>query len=52
MLSELKCKKLWHSAIITMGNAQIEVKHAADFVTQSNEEDGIYEGLKHFGLIY
>lgn len=66
MLSELKWKKLWHSAIINndiemlkgvgigvaMGNAQIEVKHAADFVTQSNEEDGIYEGLKHFGLIY
>ena len=37
---------------VAMGNAQIEVKHAADFVTQSNEEDGIYEGLKHFGLIY
>ncbi|WP_165003899.1 MULTISPECIES: Cof-type HAD-IIB family hydrolase [unclassified Enterococcus] len=37
---------------VAMGNAQSEVKKAADFVTQSNEENGIYEGLKHFGLIY
>ncbi len=37
---------------VAMGNAQIEVKKAADFVTQTNEKNGIYEGLKHFGLIY
>ncbi len=37
---------------VAMGNAQDEVKAAADFVTKTNEKNGIYEGLKHFGLIY
>lgn len=37
---------------VAMGNAQDEVKNVADFVTQTNEKNGISEGLKHFGLIY
>ncbi|OJG83213.1 HAD superfamily hydrolase [Enterococcus ratti] len=37
---------------VAMGNAQSKVKLAADFVTSTNEKNGIYEGLKHFGLIY
>lgn len=37
---------------IAMGNAQREVKQAADFVTNTNEKNGIYEALKHFELIY
>ena len=37
---------------VAMGNAQKEVKQAADYVTDTNEKDGIYQGLKHYGLIY
>jgi Cof subfamily protein (haloacid dehalogenase superfamily) len=36
---------------IAMGNGLNEAKKAADFVTKSVDEDGIYHGLKHFGLI-
>lgn len=36
---------------IAMGNAEDEVKMHADFVTKDVAEDGIYHGLKHFGLI-
>lgn len=36
---------------IAMGNAHDEVKVHADFVTKDVAEDGIYHGLKHFGLI-
>ncbi|OTP09678.1 HAD superfamily hydrolase [Enterococcus sp. 10A9_DIV0425] len=37
---------------VAMGNAQEEVKRIADFVTQTNEENGIYEALHHYGLVY
>ncbi len=36
---------------IAMGNAVSEVKQAADYVTDSIFEDGIYKALKHFELI-
>ncbi|MBY6036476.1 Cof-type HAD-IIB family hydrolase [Fictibacillus nanhaiensis] len=36
---------------IAMGNGLKEAKEAADYVTRSVDEDGIYYGLKHFGLI-
>lgn len=36
---------------IAMGNAADQVKQAADFVTDSVDNDGIMKGLKHFGLI-
>jgi Cof subfamily protein (haloacid dehalogenase superfamily) len=36
---------------VAMGNAQKTVKDAADFVTDTNEKDGIYEAFKHFGII-
>ena len=34
-----------------MGNGTPEVKAVADYVTTDIHEDGIYNGLKHFGLI-
>ena len=36
---------------IAMGNATEEAKKAADYVTATVNEDGIYRGLKHFSLI-
>ena len=36
---------------IAMGNGTVNAKAAADFVTTGVDEDGIYNGLKHFGLI-
>ena len=34
-----------------MGNAEDEVKLAADYVTDSVDEDGIEKALRHFGVI-
>jgi Cof subfamily protein (haloacid dehalogenase superfamily) len=43
---------LRHAGIgIAMGNANDEVKAAADYVTDSVDEDGIFKALKHFGII-
>ncbi len=36
---------------VAMGNARDHVKEAADFVTTDCDEDGIYNALKHFGII-
>lgn len=36
---------------ICMGNGHPLVKKAADFVTDDVTKDGVYKGLKHFGLI-
>jgi len=36
---------------IAMGNAENEVKEAADYTTDSVDENGIYNALKHFGVI-
>jgi len=36
---------------IAMGNASDEVKHAANYVTTSVDEEGIIAALKHFDLI-
>ncbi|WP_249641498.1 MULTISPECIES: Cof-type HAD-IIB family hydrolase [unclassified Enterococcus] len=36
---------------VAMGNAEVEVKAIADFVTQSNEKDGIAIALKNYDLI-
>ena len=43
---------LRHAGIgVAMGNANEEVKAAADYVTASVDEDGIFKALKHFGVI-
>lgn len=36
---------------VAMGNAVAEVKQAADYVTTNLFDDGIYNGLRHLGLI-
>lgn len=36
---------------VAMGNASDEVKAAADYVTDSVDDDGIANALRHFGLI-
>lgn len=36
---------------VAMGNAQQPVKDAAIYVTSDNNNEGIYEALKHFGLV-
>ena len=36
---------------VAMGNGTKEVKEAADFVTTHCDEDGIFHGLQHYGLI-
>lgn len=36
---------------IAMGNGTKEAKEAAEYVTTDIEEDGIYNGLLHYGLI-
>lgn len=36
---------------VAMGNGLQEVKAQADYVTASNEKDGIYQALKHFEII-
>lgn len=42
---------LKHAAIgVAMGNGQIHVKEAADYVTDTVENDGIAKALTHFGL--
>lgn len=43
---------LRHAAIgVAMGNANQEVQQAANHVTASVDEDGIWKALKHFGII-
>lgn len=43
---------LRHAAIgVAMGNAEDHVKQFADHVTDSVDEDGIWNALKHFGII-
>ena len=34
-----------------MGNAMPQVLEVADFVTKSNDDDGIYHGLREIGLV-
>lgn len=36
---------------VAMGNAQQVAKTAANYVTVSNNEDGIAQALKHYGII-
>ncbi|MFC7373103.1 Cof-type HAD-IIB family hydrolase [Fictibacillus iocasae] len=36
---------------VAMGNGLEQAKQTADYVTKSVDEDGIYHGLKHLGLI-
>lgn len=40
----------WAGIGVAMGNARDAVKEAADFVTTSNEEEGVAEALKRFVL--
>ena len=44
---------LKHAAIgVAMGNANDEVKAAADYVTDSVDDDGIFNALKYFNIQY
>lgn len=36
---------------VAMGNAEDEVKQAASYITTSVDDDGIWNALKHFGVI-
>lgn len=36
---------------VAMGNASEEVRNAADYVTTSVDDDGIYNAMRHFGVI-
>lgn len=36
---------------VAMGNATAKTKQAADFITKSNDQDGIYAAMKHFEII-
>ncbi|MGB4984574.1 MAG: HAD family hydrolase [Erysipelotrichaceae bacterium] len=36
---------------ICMGDGKTEVKAVADYITKTSKEEGIYLGLKHFGLL-
>ena len=36
---------------VAMGNADDEVKEAADYVTDMVDSDGIYKALKHFRIL-
>ena len=36
---------------VAMGNGNDAVKAAADYVTDSVDEDGVANALRHFGLI-
>ena len=43
---------LRHAAIgVAMGNSVDEVREGAEYVTTSVDEDGIYNALKHYGII-
>ncbi|HJD25607.1 MAG TPA: Cof-type HAD-IIB family hydrolase [Candidatus Blautia intestinipullorum] len=41
----------WAGCGIAMGNAAPEIKKAADYITGSNEEEGIIHALKYLGLL-
>ncbi len=36
---------------VAMGNGLDEVKEQADYVTATNENDGIYQAMKYFNII-
>lgn len=36
---------------VAMGNANEDIKELADYVTETNDKDGIYHALKHFKVI-
>lgn len=36
---------------VAMGNAVLEAKEAADYITDSVDNDGVYKALKHFNII-
>lgn len=41
-----------HAAIgVAMGNASEQAKEAADYVTESVDDDGVYKALCHFGVL-
>ena len=43
---------LRHAGVgVAMGNAKDDVKAAADYVTDSVDENGIFNAMKHFGII-
>ena len=41
----------WAGTGIAVGNAAKKVLEAADYVTGTNEEDGVAQALAHFELI-
>ena len=36
---------------VAMGNGVPEIRALADYVTGSNDEDGIADALEHFGIV-
>jgi hydroxymethylpyrimidine pyrophosphatase-like HAD family hydrolase len=36
---------------VAMGNASDDLKELADYITDAVNEDGVYNGMRHFGLI-
>lgn len=43
---------LRHVALgVAMGNAEDDVKASADYITTAVDDDGVYNALKHFGVI-
>ena len=43
---------LQHAGIgVAMGNARDEVKQVADYVTDSVDDNGVVNALKHYGLL-
>lgn len=41
----------WAGVGVAMGNAGIQVREAADYVTADIDQDGVYRALCHYGLI-
>lgn len=49
-LNDMELITLCHVGV-AMGNAEERLKEVADFVTKPVNEDGLYHGFSHFGLI-
>ena len=47
----LQCLLVGTGTGIAMGNAYDELKFIADYITNDIDCDGVYNALRHFGLI-
>lgn len=41
----------WAGTGVAMGNASDRIKEAADYITGSNQEDGVAQALEYYGLV-